>query len=767
MIGIAFGVLLVACLPQLLSYSFLTILSVALLLCFMPVSGRWLAAPVRIQIAGLLFGTVFASGWGYLNLSQRMPMYMSAQELNISGTVSRLPEYRPGMVRFNFEVDQYSPLMSGVDLQHLQLNWYNPEREIIPGQQWAFRVRLKPPRGLMNPGGSDYETQLFANRVNARGYLLTARLIDEAGAGSRYRIEYLRYRLGQWLTQLSLGPDADATIRALVLGDKQDLSDQQWQVLRQTGTVHLVVISGLHIAIACMLGYWAGWLFQWPVLWLAGRYAPELVDVRACRIIPALVMASGYALLAGFSIPTQRALIMAVAMLLPPLLNRHLGVWKRYQLALVLVLLMQPLSFFQPGFWLSFAAVAALLLAVSETGEKRRIRTIFATQWSVFIGLFPLLLLWLGQVALFAPLVNLVAIPLLSFILIPGVLLGMLLCLVDADTGAVFLSGLSDTFWWLLQLCMPPEGVGLFTSRPSLMTVFLGVLAAVLLNLPRWTGMGYFSLFILTVLIFQPKPSIEHGDFRTTVVDIGQGLAVLLETRNKVLLFDTGAAFRGSSTARFTLLPLLESRNISHLDRVIISHKDNDHAGGYPSLAAAFVVAELNSGSPAVRRSDAAKPCVSGDTWEWDGIRFSYIQPVRPVPVNENNRSCVLLVQSKNCSVLIPGDIESGVEQQILSDNPGLQVDWLVAAHHGSRFSSSHEWLAALKPEWVLFSAGFDNSYGHPAVDVIERLRHLQLNWLNTSEKGALMLQSTAGRCLTEGYRDTKMRYWLADKAPE
>ncbi len=691
-----------------------------------------------------------------------MPMNMPAQVLNIRGVVSRLPEYRQGMVRFSFEVDQYSPEIPGVNLKSLQLSWYNPEAEIIPGQAWQLRVRLKPPRGLMNPGASDYETQLFANRVNGRGYILSARLSREAGAGNRFRIEYLRYQVRHWLSQLPLEPEVDATIRALLLGDKQGLNDQQWQVLRQTGTVHLVVISGLHIAIACMLGYWIGWVVQTVVQWFAPRLVDGFADIRAWRIIPALAMATCYGLLAGFSIPTQRALVMAVALLLPPLLNCHLGVWKRYQIALVLVLLMQPLSFYQPGFWLSFSAVAALLLIVSGQRDSGRVKTIAATQWAVFVGLFPLLLFWMGQVALVAPLVNVLAIPLLSFILIPGVLSGLLVCLVNADAGAIFLSGLVDAFWSLLQLCTPPDGVGLFFSSPSLLTVCLGLLAAILLNLPRWTGMGYFALFIITVVIFQPKSVIDHGDFRASVVDIGQGLAVVLETRSKVLLFDTGAAFKGRSTARFTLLPLLQSRRINHLDRVVISHKDNDHAGGYPTVAASLVVAELHSGSPAVQRRTLAKPCVSGDTWEWDGVRFSYIQPVRPLPVNENNRSCVLLVQSDHCSVLIPGDIESSVEHQILSDYPGLQVNWLVASHHGSRFSTDHEWLTALQPDWVLFSAGFDNSYGHPATVVTDRLDHLQMNWLNTADKGALLLNSSEGRCLTEAYRDIKRRYWSA-----
>ncbi|UTW04862.1 DNA internalization-related competence protein ComEC/Rec2 [Amphritea atlantica] len=758
MIGIAFGVLLVAWLPQLLPFSILALLIVALGLCFLPVCRRFLSVPLRRQIAGLIFGFVYASGWGYLNLSQRMPLDMPAQAFSVTGTVSGMPEHRSGLVRFRFTVERYSPVLPDADLKHLQLSWYNPEREIIPGQQWQLMVRLKPPRGLMNPGGSDYETRLFADRVNARGYLLTARLLNDPEESSRQRIEYLRYRTGKWLGRLSLGESAEATIRALLLGDKQGLNDEQWQILRQTGTVHLVVISGLHIAIACLIGYWLGGAIQW----LAGRFCPVQSDIRAYRIIPALLLALGYALLAGFSIPTQRALIMALAMLLPALLNRHMGIWQRYQLALVIVLLIQPLSFYQPGFWLSFAAVGALLLSSSGGVGKRPFKAIIVTQWSVFLGLFPLLLLWLGQVALIAPLVNIVAIPLLTFILIPGTVLGLMLCLIDPVSGAGLLNGLLDSFWWLLQMCAPADGEGVLFSRPSLLPVLLGVLAVVLLNLPRWTRFGFFSLFILAALLVPPKKSIVEGGFRATVVDVGQGLAVLVETGSKSLLFDVGAAYRGHSIARFTLLPMLESRNISRLDRLIISHKDNDHAGGYADMVAAIAVTDTDSGSPVIQHSLSARPCVAGDSWEWEGVRFSYIQPDGLKPSTENNRSCVLLVQSSRCSLLIPGDIESSVELQILQEHPALHVDWLVAAHHGSRFSSPSEWLSRLNPEWVLFSAGFDNPYGHPATEVIERLRSLELNWLNTADKGALIIESSSDGCLTETYRDQKKRYWSA-----
>ncbi|WP_417222806.1 DNA internalization-related competence protein ComEC/Rec2 [Amphritea sp.] len=771
MIGIALGVLLVAWLPQLSSYWVLAVLSMVLLVLCLPVCQvvlrPWLfktrrhywdqlVVRWRVQIAGVLLGVIYASGWGYYNLSQRMPLDMPAQTITVEGLVSHLPETMPGMSRFRFDVESYSPALVDTDLKHLLLSWYNPDQEIMPGQRWSLVVRLKPPRGLMNPGSSDYETRLFAEQVNARGYVKRAQLLNSANETGQYPLEKWRYQFAQWLTQLSLAAPTDATIRALVLGDKQGLQDEQWQMLRQTGTVHLVVISGLHIGIACLLGYGLGWFLQLSL----GRLMPASTDIRAYRIIPALLLASGYALLAGFSIPTQRALIMSLAMLLPALFNRHVGIWQRYRLALVMVLLLQPLSFYQPGFWLSFAAVAALFLTVNQEGSRRPIATILATQWAVFLGLLPLLLLWLGQVALLAPLVNLLAIPLLTFVLLPGVMLGLLLSLGDSSVGVVLLDGLINYFWQLLAFCSPAGGM--LSGHPAMFAVMLGVMAAALLILPRWLGVRSFGVFLLLGLIFPAKPSLRSGDFRATVVDVGQGLSVLIETETKTLVFDTGAAYNGRSIARFTLLPLLASRQIERIDRVVLSHKDNDHAGGYSALSESVAIGDIQTGSPKLLRRLSAQRCVSDDSWQWDGIRFRYIQPARLAVVNENNRSCVLLVESEHCSLVIPGDIESSIESQILSRYPDLDANWLVAAHHGSRFSSSPEWLARLDPQQVLFSAGFDNPYGHPAEAVTQRLDDLQLPSLNTAEKGALILESNANGCLTHAYREQKKRYWTA-----
>ncbi|MBQ0757815.1 MAG: DNA internalization-related competence protein ComEC/Rec2, partial [Amphritea sp.] len=456
------------------------------------------------------------------------------------------------------------------------------------------------------------------------------------------------------------------------------------------------------------------------------------------------------------------ALIMALAMLLPVLINRSMSIWQRYLLALVLVLLIQPLSLYQPGFWLSFSAVGALLLIVANGDSQKRIKPLIKTQFAVFLGLFPLLLLWMGQVALIAPLVNLIAIPALTFIMLPGVLVGLMLCLIDPPSGAALLNFLGDGFWYLLQRCVLPEGQGLLVGHPSLMASVLAVLAAALFILPGWIGGRGFAFFMIIAMFFPARDRVQSGEFRATVLDVGQGLSVLIETEQKTLLYDTGAAYPVGSIARYTVIPLLENRGIDRLDRLVVSHKDNDHSGGYRDLNAEVDIAEFHTGSPDLRSRFNAKPCRSGAAWEWGAVRFKYIQPPHPSPLTENNRSCVLLVQSGGCSLVIPGDIESSVEEQIIREYPDLKVNWLIAAHHGSRFSSSDLWLASLKPEKVIFSAGFDNSYGHPAGDVVRRVGDLKVPMASTVKGGALILTSGSDGCFMERYRDQKKRYWTA-----
>ncbi|MEH6575762.1 MAG: DNA internalization-related competence protein ComEC/Rec2 [Amphritea sp.] len=523
--------------------------------------------------------------------------------------------------------------------------------------------------------------------------------------------------------------------------------------------VHLIVISGLHIGIACLLGYLLGVLLQAVV----GRLRPASSDLRLLRVIPALLFATGYAALAGFSIPTQRALVMAIMLLIPPLFNLMPSLWQRWWLALTVVLVWQPLSINQAGLWLSFTAVAALLLIYqsgSNRGRWSKVYQVLLSQRAIFIGLLPLLVMFSGGFSVWAPLINLLAIPYVSFILLPASLLLLAMLPLYPDLIVFILDALIWVFWAGLDLVAGEQALIDVPSR-SIWVIITASIGALLLVLPRLVFFRLLGCFLLLPLIKPASSLPENGMFRAWVFDVGQGLSVMVQTRHHLLLYDTGAGFRtGGGVALYSVIPAMQSMGLRRIDRLVISHADNDHAGGYAVIAEAFEVGLLESGSPKWRRRNAANACDSGQRWRWDGVAFQYVHPQKAAVKSENNNSCVLLVESAGCSLLIPGDIESVVEHQILSEIPQLNVHWLIASHHGSRFSSDKRWLQGLDPQEVIFSAGLSNSYGHPAPEVVSRVQAQGSRWRSTASAGAVLLEEIVAGCHSSAYRDEKKRYW-------
>ncbi|GGK68883.1 DNA internalization-related competence protein ComEC/Rec2 [Amphritea balenae] len=756
MIGISVGVVLVACMSSLLPGVWLVVLMLLVLLLFQAIfliknnfSGLlW-------QILGLLVGLIYASCWGYYQLAQQLPTNPQRHDVTLTGIVTEVKLDSDLLSRFVLRVERVEDAGSSVSITKAELAWYQPTSVLVPGDRWRFSVRLKPVRGFSNPGGDDYKARQLSRGIGAKGYVRgDAVLISTATAEP---IARLRYQFSDWLSRLPVSSRTLATIKALLLGDKSGLTDDDWDLLRSTGTVHLVVISGMHIGIVCLLGYCLGFVLQW----LISKVCCGLTDIRAIRVVLALSMALLYALLAGFTIPTQRALIMAGALLLPALLHIQLALGQRFLLALALVLLFQPLSIYQPGFWLSFGAVLVLLIALQPgTGA---VRNLINAQWVVFVGLMPLLLFWVGAASVIAPLINLLAIPYLTFIMLPGTLIGAAVSAIEPGSGAIMLNSLCDLFWSSLEYSHSLAGDLEIELLPTRLPVIIAFCGALLLVLPISVDFRVFGLFLFLPLLFMASERPDKGQFNVTVIDVGQGLSVLIETETKVLLYDTGAGYRtGGSVAPYTVLPLLRHKSINHLDKLVISHADSDHAGGYPAIRHRIAIADIDTGSLVWGKKYKADACASGDFWRWDGVEFKYIQPATPWKDDENNRSCVLLVKNDRCSLIIPGDSDSGVESQVLLQYPRIEATWLVAGHHGSRFSTSVEWLQALKPESVIFSAGAGNRYGHPAHQVKSRLTGLSLSWLITFESGALILASTKNGCLTREYRAMKKRYWTA-----
>ncbi len=766
MIEICLGIALVAFFPH-LPPLWLILISIAISLIVLFYFRQQRA------VSGLVYGLLavaYASLWGTWNMAHRLALSSNFIDVQVVGVVQGLPDVSRQSQRFRLGVESISvgderaavsPDHTGnvSRLRQLQLNWYQPSEMVEPGQRWRFSVRLKPPQGASNPGGFDYVGWLFQQQVDAMGYV-TAHSVPQREGAAEMSIHRLRFELIRWLEATGLSPASVATLRALILGDKRALTADQWQLLQNSGTVHLIVISGLHIGVACLLGYWLGGV----LLLMVSRCCPRVADLRGCRAVPALLLATGYAALAGFSIPTQRALIMAAMLLIPPLFNYMPSLWQRWWLALTAVLVLQPLSVNQAGLWLSFAAVAALLL-VCQQGDDRSYKSIayraLHSQRAVFVVLLPLLVFFTGGVSVWAPLINLVAIPYVSFVLLPLALVLLLLLPLSPVSIALALDGLVDIFWHgLAAVAGNTDALLTVTARP-LWVVAAALCGALLLTLPRLMFFRVLGCFLLLPLIKPLSSRPNEGVFTAWVFDVGQGTSVLLQTRQHALLYDTGAGFRnGGSVAQYSVIPALRAMGVQRIDRVVVSHADNDHAGGYPAIQAAFAVQRTESGSAPWRRRFRAQACRNGQRWTWDGVQFEYIQPARVAVDSENNRSCVLLVRSANCALLLPGDIESAVERQIVAAHPELSVDWLVAAHHGSRSSTDRYWLQHLAPQEVLFSAGKGNRYGHPAAAVVARVEAQGSVWRSTAEAGAIQLTAGVDGCTSSAYREQKRRYW-------
>ena len=734
----------------------------------------------RFGLFTFSLGMAYVFFWSQWQLSHRLPLEDSPYDGIVSGVVVGLPDEFPDRVRFELLL-ALAP--AGADsLRKIRLTWYRYTQNISPGQRWRFSVRLKTPRSLVNPAGFDFAAWHMSRGIDARGYVrsdMSPELLAEDATGLVW-LDRQRYKLSKWLEGIGFGEPTLATIQALLLGDKRFLSDTQWRLLQDTGTVHLVVISGLHIGIACLLGYWLAALIQLPLV----MTRVQVADLRRGRIVTALVFATVYAFLAGFTVPTQRALIMAAAVLLPPVLGVVVSVWQRWWFAMLLVLLIQPLSPLQAGFWLSFFAVAVLVtVATGETGQRwwAVVRRMLLAQLAIFVGLFPVLLIFTGDISLISPLVNIVAIPYISLIVLPALVVVITLVALGFTGLPVMLAEeLLSLFWrglaWgdgLLNhsALITNAEVNLterFTPEPEYL--LLAAVGIGLLLLPRVFPFRIIGAVLCLPLLFGPGDTVQQGDFKAWVLDVGQGLAVLVKTSEHSLLFDTGASYPGGSVAQSFVIPSAGRSGVNQLNWLVVSHGDNDHSGGFADVNRQLKPGEVFFGSTEWQsrlESDSGKmrACGSVPEWQADGVRFRFVQPDSKWSVNENNKSCVLLIENNRCRLVLPGDAEASVEEQIVREHDPLTAKhtWLVAGHHGSQTSTGEMWLDWLQPRQVIFSSGYKNRYGHPSEKVMERLEHRSVPWLDTGQHGTVALSAQNNACSSLAARQVKWRYWLAD----
>ena len=708
--------------------------------------------------------------WAWMNavwaLEQILPEAIEGKDVQLQGYIANIPSQKDRLWQFEFDIEQASLAGKSIRIpRRIRLNNYGSEPVFHAGDKWRLTVRLKRPHGFMNPGGFDYEQWLFAQGIRATGYV---RDRSEMRLLSQHRHDYPLQRLREAIhgRLQSILPEHPllGVVAALTIGHRDDISQQQWQIFRQTGTNHLVAISGLHIGMVAGLVFF---VVQWAWARL-GRLPLYLAAPRAAALA-ALATAAFYAALAGWSLPTQRALIMVAVVMLAVVYKRHVLPSYGLALALLLVLVHDPLAVLSPGFWLSFGAVGLIFLGMQ--GRRNGVRwwdQWFRVQWLVGLGLAPLLIFFFQQASLVSPVANLFAVPLVSLVVVPLLLIGVLVSGLSLlvgqgfiQLGALLLGYLTDLLAWLGQLdvatwnsTVPDNGL-LLISIAAMLIILFGPLRS-----SRWLGL----VCLLPLVFALPKRPLQ-GEVFFTLLDVGQGLAAVIQTARHTLVFDTGPRFSADfDTGQAVLIPFLRQQRLQAVDTLIVSHGDNDHIGGVASLLAGLPVHRVLSSAPQLLASGQGQACQAGQSWQWDGVIFTLLHPQQTsAGGKENNQSCVLSVRSHYAAVLLPGDIEREAEQSLITRfGNDLRADILVAPHHGSKTSSTAEFISAVQPRYVLFPVGYRNRYHFPYPKVVARYTESAVLGYDTASQGAIQFQLTADNPALQPVfsRQQAGRYW-------
>jgi competence protein ComEC len=703
-------------------------------------------------IIGFLWASLIAINYS----NQILLPELQGKELLVQGEVIGLTNTNKRRVRFDFKVTE-----SDVSLpSKLRLSWYYPKQNIKPGQQWQFWLKLKRPHGTLNPAAFDYERWLYAKQIGATGYIRrpeTAKLLSKK---THYQsISVLRYELLKLLDTVAISKESMALIKALTIGDKSHISATQWQVMAKSGTNHLMAISGLHIGLIAAMSY-----ALILMLWL--RLPESLYSAPQIATIVSWFAALFYAALAGFSIPTQRALIMLSLLLLTILLKRQSKPINILAIALLLVLCFDPLSVLSIGFYLSFLAVFYILYAFSaRLGLEGAWQGAIKLHLLMGVALLPLLFLFFQSGSMVSPVANIVAVPVVSFILLPLSLFGLVLLLFTPESANVifrFVDLVFNYLWQFLSYLTELPFASLMLPQPNTVQVVFAMLGLLIMLAPRGIPARYLGTILVLPLFFTKIERPAQGEVWFTLLDVGQGLSAVIETQNHQLVFDTGARFSEQmDMGKNILLPFLYSRQITSLDSLIISHADNDHIGGAKALLSRINAKEILSSVPEALADYPVKPCVAGQKWTWDTVEFSMLSPSKETFTDENNNSCVLKVKTKQGTILLTGDIEKAAEMALVERYlDELQAKILIAPHHGSKTSSTQVFLNAVRPEIILIPAGAPNRFGFPHKDVMARYEGIPAKSLITGKEGAISIKLKKSGMQIQGYRKAVGKYW-------
>ena len=743
---------------------------------------RWALLGMCCSLAAFMWAATLA----HWRMSDALPPEMEGRDVQIVGVIASLPQKYERSVRFEFDVERVlTP--DAVIPRHIALSWWGTaakdgEKGSLPelhaGERWLLTVRLKRPRGNANPHGFDYEAWLLERNIRATGTVrpkLGGRRLASFVHHPAYWVEAAREKLRARILQALPQQAYAGVLAALAIGDQRAIAPELWQTFTRTGVNHLMSISGLHITMV------AGLVFAFAYgLWRRSARLTLVLPARKAAVLAGLAAAFVYTLLAGFEVPAQRTLYMLAVMAVALWLNRTGSALTVLSVALFVVLLIDPWAVLAAGFWLSFGGVAVIFFVTAgRTGRPHWLLTWARVQWAVTLALLPALLAMFQQVSIISPLANAVAIPLVSLVVVPLTLIGMLLPFdLLLQMAHAVMAACGVLLAWMSTL---PVAVWQQHAPPA-WAVALALAGAVVLLLPRgfplrWTGLAAF----LPLFLAKPPPLVP-GELRLTVLDVGNGLAVVARTANHTMLFDAGPAFGPQADAgNRIVVPYLRATGVKALDQFIVSHDDTDHYGGASSVLQAMPVTRLLSALPDMDtlsfEATRAARCFAGQSWTWEGVRFDMLHPTRESyddpSLKDNDRGCVLRIATAKGTVLIPADIEARAEAVLLDRaSDALRADVLIVPHHGSKTSSTPAFVRAVNPRIAIYTVGYRNRFGHPHVDVQARYLLQGSHVYRSDRDGAVLLQlGVTDTIKVTPYRASYRRYWqtplVADAVPD
>ncbi len=740
-------------------------------------------AILTVVVAILWFGGGVLVGWGYaqhraeIRLAEELPRVWEGRDIEVIAVVNKLPTITERGIRFQVEVEQVVTATAVVP-KNIALTWYSETNRktaevtlpptLTPGDRWHLTVRLRRPHGSANPHGFDFEAWALERNIRATGYVRQKganEKLPEAATGVMISVDQTRLSIRNRMVAALGDEPYRGVLIALAIGEQNAIPAAQWKTFWRSGTGHLMSISGLHITMVAALMYWLGFMLWARLPALAARMPAQRVAALG-GAVTALV----YSLIAGFSVPTQRTFFMLLAVAIALFVGRGLSGSRILAAALFAVVLLDPWCVLAPGFWLSFGAVAMIFyVTTNRPGKLNLWSAAVKTQVAVTLGLLPMTLALFQEVSVVSPLANAVAIPVVSWLVVPITLLGAILPFDFLLHLAHFV--MSFTYHLLDWLASLPNAVWQ-SHAPQIWTVVMAMTGVVMLLLPhgihfRWVGwVAMLPMFL--VLPPTPKP----GELWVTLLDVGQGLATVVRTTNYTMVYDTGPKWNpDADSGNRIVVPYLRGQGIRNLDALVITHADEDHSGGARSIIDArnprWVMTSANPQSEYLKNAAEVMRCEVGDIWRWDGVDFDVLHPTTPAydeTRKSNNIGCVIKITAPGGSVLMTADVEKSVEAELIARAADeLKADVLIVPHHGSKTSSTDLFIDAVNPKLALIPVGYRNRFRHPHADVLARYAVRDIAVLRTDWEGAITLKFSAdanGTPVVTSHRAANRRYW-------